>query len=340
RRTPITPADAARLIEQGFSIAVETSSKRIFEDALYRKAGCSIVAAGSWTGADPDALIVGLKELPPEPPALQNRMTHFAHIFKDQHGWREELERFRSGGGTLYDIEYLVRADGRRVAAFGYWAGWMGAALAIWRHMARILGESGPETGLNSFDSRHQVEDEIRRLAERIGKSPRCIVVGAKGRSGSGAIDALAHAGCDVTKWDKEETADLDRGALMAHDLLVNCVLVTGPGLTLVTGDDFARPAARMMTIADVSCDPLSDYNPLPLYDQPTSWARPFIEVGKNSKDVVVELTAIDNLPSLIPLEASEDFSRQFAPVLLTFDHGEEWQAARQVFEDKLRDAR
>lgn len=32
------------------------------------------------------------------------------------------LGRFKQGGGTLYDLEFL-ESNGRRIAAFGYYAG-------------------------------------------------------------------------------------------------------------------------------------------------------------------------------------------------------------------------
>ena len=35
------------------------------------------------------------------------------------------------GGGALLDLEYLTDDHGRRLAAFGYWAGYVGAALAV-----------------------------------------------------------------------------------------------------------------------------------------------------------------------------------------------------------------
>ena len=164
RRTPITPSDAEGLVRSGWTISVERSAKRIFSDSDYRHAGCEIVAAGSWVSANPDTLILGLKELPPTPPALANRMIHFAHIFKDQFGWRDEMERFRRGGGTLYDIEFLVDSRGRRAAAFGYWAGWMGAALALWRHLAREQDRDAPALPLQSFAGRDAVIAEIERL--------------------------------------------------------------------------------------------------------------------------------------------------------------------------------
>ena len=55
----------------------------------------------------------------------------FGHAFKGQRGAETLLGRFRAGGGRLYDIEYLVDEGGRRLAAFGYWAGFAGAAVSL-----------------------------------------------------------------------------------------------------------------------------------------------------------------------------------------------------------------
>ncbi len=88
--------------------------------------------------------------------------------------------------------------------------------------------------------------------------------------------------------------------------------------------------------ISDVSCDPFSSFNPLPGYDAPTRWDKPFTGLGLNGAGKDIELTAIDNLPSLIPRESSEDFSAQFSPCLKRFDQGVEWQAAKTMFDRKI----
>jgi saccharopine dehydrogenase (NAD+, L-lysine forming) len=44
---------------------------------------------------------------------------------------RKVLSRFQRGGGTLLDLEFLVNDKNRRVAAFGYHAGFAGAALGL-----------------------------------------------------------------------------------------------------------------------------------------------------------------------------------------------------------------
>ena len=339
RRTPIVPAHAAVLVKSGIQLDVECSEKRIFPDHEYEHAGCRLVPSATWTGVSADTLIVGLKELPERPLNLNCRMVHFAHVYKAQTGWQTELQRFSRGGGTLYDIEYLTQSNGRRVAAFGYWAGWMGAALAVWRYLAIEAGAPGPDAALASFESREQIVQKIEVLAEKTKSTPRAIVIGSKGRSGSGAVAALKIASVEITEWDVEETADLDRNKLLSHDILVNCVLVNGPGLLLAEPEHLQASNCHLRMISDVACDPFSSFNPLPVYSQPTSWHKPFISLGENGQGGGIELTSIDNLPSLIPKDSSEDFSEQFLPSLMNFDQGEEWIAAKAIFEQKLEES-
>jgi saccharopine dehydrogenase (NAD+, L-lysine-forming) len=68
-------------------------------------------------------IILGLKELDPEEFPLKHTHVQFAHCYKSQAGWEDVLGRFSRGGGTLLDLEFLVDDKGRRVAAFGFHAG-------------------------------------------------------------------------------------------------------------------------------------------------------------------------------------------------------------------------
>lgn len=100
--------------------------------------GCPLVDPLSWkTDAPADAYIVGLKELPENDDSpLRHKHIFFAHCFKNQGGWRELLQRFDKGKGTILDLEFLNDDNGKRVAAFGYMAGFAGAAVGIdvWCH--------------------------------------------------------------------------------------------------------------------------------------------------------------------------------------------------------------
>jgi hypothetical protein len=81
---------------------------------------------------------ISIVELPEETTPLLHTFVHFAHCYKQQGGWEEVLSRFPRGGGTLYDLEFLQDSTGRRVAAFGYHAGFVGAALALKVRLSKV----------------------------------------------------------------------------------------------------------------------------------------------------------------------------------------------------------
>ncbi|HEV7647698.1 MAG TPA: saccharopine dehydrogenase [Actinophytocola sp.] len=327
RRAPLVPDDARRLVAAGVPVTVEDSPRRCFPIGEYEIAGCDVAEEGAWVGAPTDAIVLGLKELPDSPATLRHTHVFFGHAFKRQPGAARLLRRFRDGGGTLLDLEYLVDAEGRRLAAFGYWAGYLGAALAV-LHVSGTL--TAPLTGFN----RDELDAALARVAGTTGLAT--LVTGALGRSGRGARDALAVAGVVPTCWDLDETRDLDKGALLAHDVLVNAVLASGPTQPFVDKDDVADPARRLTTIADVSCDVGGAYNVLPIYDSTTSWTQP---VRRLWDIPPLDLIAIDNLPSLLAVEASTDFSAQLAPLLpSTGQQGSAWDAALASFRSATKE--
>ncbi|WP_035304228.1 saccharopine dehydrogenase [Actinokineospora inagensis] len=315
RRAPIVPDDARTLVDAGIAVTVEDSPHRVFRTDDYAAVGCAIAEPGSWTDAPQDAFIIGLKELPDAPTELHHRHVYFGHAYKGQHGARELLDRFTDG--ALLDLEYLTDATGRRLAAFGYWAGYIGAALAV-LHLRGALQTPLEPMGRNDLDARLADHDDTRAL-----------VIGALGRCGRGATDALEVAGIKPTGWDLAETRDLDKAALLDHDVLVNAVLTTTPVPPFVTDHDLDAPNRRLSVIADVTCDVTSDCNVLPVYDQVTDWDRP---ARRLRADPPVDVIAIDNLPSLLPLEASVAFSHDLLPLLHTLDRGDEWQRALAHF--------
>ncbi|MGW2857742.1 saccharopine dehydrogenase, partial [Streptomyces sp. NPDC001215] len=115
RRTPLVPSDARRLVDAGVTVTVEDSPQRVFPAKEYEAVGCRLAEPGSWVTAPRDAVILGLKELPDQPPELIHRHVFFGHAYKGQPGAAALLRRFRAGGGTLLDLEYLVDDTGRRL---------------------------------------------------------------------------------------------------------------------------------------------------------------------------------------------------------------------------------
>ena len=318
------PDDAARLVAAGARVTVEDAPTRVFPTSAYAAAGCDVAAPGTWATAPDDACIVGIKELPDEPRALRHTHVFFAHAFKGQEGADEVLARFAEGGGELLDVEYLT-VDGRRVVAFGYWAGYVGAALGVLAARGGLTGPVTPST-----------RAELDAAIASDGQPLRALVVGALGRSGRGAVDALGVAGATVTAWDVAETTDLDRSAILDHDLLVNCVASSVPAPPFVRPEDLVDETRPLRTIADVTCDVTSEHNLLPVNRAITTWETPvrLVRAGEHPVGVI----AIDNLPSLLPREASLDFSAQLTAVLADLPGRRgPWAAAAQAYAASAR---
>lgn len=65
-RSALTPTTAKALIDAGYTVNVEKSPVRIFDDDEFTKIGATLVPTNSWREAPADHIIVGLKELPEE----------------------------------------------------------------------------------------------------------------------------------------------------------------------------------------------------------------------------------------------------------------------------------
>ena len=305
QRAPIVPGDAARLISAGVEITVEESDHRAFGIQDYAAAGCRVAPAGSWVDAPDAAYVVGIKELPEQPVALRHTHIFFAHAFKGQQGARQLLDRFDRGGGELLDVEYLT-LEGRRVVAFGHWAGYMGAALGVLAARDELVAPVRPTT-----------QPALEAALGAGGAPLRALVTGARGRSGRGAVEALEAAGADVTSWDVAETRELDRATLLDHDLLVNCVVTRQPAEPFVRAEDLTADR-RLRVVADVTCDVTSELNLVPVNTAVTTWEDPVRTFGREPG--ALRVIAIDNLPSLLPRESSVAFSGQLVPLVADLD--------------------
>ncbi|MCY7401953.1 MAG: saccharopine dehydrogenase [Nocardioides sp.] len=335
QRAPVVPVDVALLLDAGFQVTVEESVQRIFAVEEYAAAGASVAGEGTWTDAPDDAYVLGIKELPEEPESLHHRHIYFAHAFKGQEDARRTLERFRRGGGRLLDIEYLIGEDGKRVVAFGYWAGYVGAALGVLHLAGTLAAPLAPMT-------KHELDAELERARKAGGDRLLALVTGSRGRSGRGAQQALMTAGVPVTVWDRHETRDLHKQALLGHDLLVNCVVTHIPTTPFVEQADLDHER-RLRVLADVTCDVTGPTNMLPVNNKITTWQEPFRRLHGGAPEhgsAPLEVIAIDNLPSLLPREASEGFSADLTPHLLALaEEGEPsvpWRAAGRAFDQAI----
>ncbi len=333
-RVGLTPAGAAELIAAGLTVTVEQSSVRAIGIQGYKDAGCAIAPENSWPSAPDDAIIFGLKELPEDGTALTHRHIMFGHAYKGQPSGRILLDRFKAGGGTLYDLEYLVDETGRRVAAFGYWAGYAGAAVTLRCWMAQQNNTiAGPLAVFNSSDA---LLSDLKLQIETLDTSNlNALIIGALGRVGTGAADLLSAMHIPVTKWDMAETASGGPfPEVLNHDLFLNCILAR-PGTPVFVPESAKTDQRRLSVIGDIACDPDSDFSPIKVYDRTTTWAEPALRVHDAPP---LDVTAIDNLPSMLPIESSEDYASQLLPSLRTLANLDQdaWVRAETTFHDHV----
>ena len=333
-RVGLTPEGAKALIDSGIKVTVEESMVRALPLQGYIDAGCDIAAENSWPTAPGEAIIFGLKELPEDGTPLPHRHIMFGHAFKGQHSGKALLDRFKAGGGTLYDLEYLVEESGRRVAAFGYWAGYAGAAVTLKTWAAQQSGGLCAPVGV--YPGKDALLTELGAELDATGKLRPCaIVIGALGRVGAGAADLCEAMGVAVTKWDMAETASGGPfPQILEHDLFMNCIFAR-PGTPVFVPREALSAERQLSAIGDVACDPDSDYNPVPVYTQATTWDAPALRVAD---DPVLDVMAIDNLPSMLPVESSQDYSAQLLPSLLTLTDltSGVWGRAEATFKDHV----
>lgn len=279
--------------------------------------------------------------------ALKHTHVQFAHCYKGQGGWQEVLSRFPQGGGTLLDLEFLTDDVGRRVAAFGYHAGYAGAALAVeaWAHQLKNP-DAKTMHPVSSYANQDLLLKDIRtKIAEGekiAGHKPRVLVIGALGRCGRGAVDLCTQAGIpddQILKWDMAETA---KGGpfseIVESDIFVNCIYLSDPIPPFLNKESLSSDKRRLSVVCDVSCDTTNPHNPIPIYTENSTFSNPTLPVPGYEKPPL-SVISIDHLPSLLPREASEAFSQALLPSLLSLQDQKTsrvWQQAEELYNTKV----
>ncbi|XVF48812.1 hypothetical protein PTKIN_Ptkin03bG0218400 [Pterospermum kingtungense] len=124
RRVPLTPSHCARLLHSGRDktgvarIVVQPSTKRIYHDSLYEDVGCDISDDLSECG-----LVLGIKQPKLDMILPDRAYAFFSHTHKAQKENMPLLDKILAERVSLYDYELIVGDHGRRLLAFGRYAG-------------------------------------------------------------------------------------------------------------------------------------------------------------------------------------------------------------------------
>jgi saccharopine dehydrogenase (NAD+, L-lysine forming) len=200
---------------------------------------------------------------------IKHVSIQFAHCYKNQSGWESVLSRFPRGGGTLLDLEFLTDDTGRRVAAFGYHAGFAGAAVALC-NWAWQLNHPGPLHAIESYPNEDALIADVKKALDggqaTAGRLPQVIVIGALGRCGRGAVDMCLRAGIpdqQILKFDLDETkAGGPFKEIVESDIFINCIYLTSKIPNFVDMESLKTPDRKLSVICDVSADTTNPNNP------------------------------------------------------------------------------
>ena len=335
-RTPIAPVHLPDL-KPYFNIFVESSNKRCFTDEEYVINGAVIVNDGYWKKSK-HSFIIGLKEIDYKSKHTQTLM-HFAHCFKKQNGYKNILNNLLDS--TFIDYEFVLNTESKRVISFCKQSGKIGCYLGLMAYynqqefLNKIKEKEKSNSCLSLFsgcckeiDSKTFInelplfdEEQYRMSFSESFRyyKPKVLIIG-NGTVSKSSQDVLIDNDIDYTIWTRKHTENINLSELLDHDILINAISLNEPKPSnpFLTLDDLENKR-KLSVILDISCDLGNPDNTLPIY------------MAYNTKDKLVtrlinkpilELIAVNNLPSLEPVKSSLEFSsilKQYLPELLYF---------------------
>lgn len=170
RRAPLTPSQAAQLIEgQHIHVHVQPSTQRVFPDEAYREAGAFVREDLSAC-----SVILGVKEMPMHVFAKGKTYLFFSHTIKGQPYNMPMLTKMIQEQCQLIDYERIVDEEGRRLVLFGRHAGLAGMIESLHAFGKRLTAEGIPDKENPFVDIRqpYQYKDlnEAKNHLQEIGK--------------------------------------------------------------------------------------------------------------------------------------------------------------------------
>lgn len=169
-RAPLTPSHLTQLKESHphLRVLVQPCNKRVFTDEEWKRAGAEL--KDDLSEAE---VILGVKEVPLSVVQPQKTYLCFSHTHKGQSYNMAGLRRFLDQKCTLIDYELLTDEAGRRLVAFGEFAGYAGMIDCLSGLGDRLLqrGMHSPllHLGLaHHYPSLEEAERAVKVMGEQI----------------------------------------------------------------------------------------------------------------------------------------------------------------------------
>ncbi len=250
RRTPLIPDHVAGLArDHGVEVVAVTSPIRIYSDYAYRDVGADVV----YSPADAD-VVMGIKEPPIDAVGPGQTFLVFSHVIKGQDYNMPLLKRFLDQGATLIDYEPIADEAGRRLIAFGRYAGIAGAIDTVWG-LARRLDALGIDHPLEEakltweYGTTGRAWEAMADLGRRVHEegfpadmAPAVFAIVGCGNVGQGAGEVLDHLGAEKVTADQLGSLPADPHRVFRVDLVEQDLYVRRDGGEFVLQEYYDHP--------------------------------------------------------------------------------------------------
>lgn len=345
KRVPFSPKQLAELNKKyagELTFFVESSPVRCFTDEEYKNEGIEVLEDVS--GCD---LFMGIKEVPVNQLIPDKKYIFFSHTIKKQKHNRQLLQEVLNRKITLMDYEVLKDERGNRTVGFGRWAGIVGAYNGLWTYGMK----SGLFILKRAHECFDQVElfSELEKVqlppikiivtgTGRVGSGALEVLekLGIKKVSPKDLLynyfDEPVFAVLKNEDYNRRKTdGAYDREEFFGNpekyeshflkyaevsDLLIAAAFWDHRAPKLFKIEDINSEDFSLSVIADITCD-IDGSIPTtiraskikdPVYDVDRESMEELPAFGKQNS---ISVMAIDNLPTELPRDASEDFGKQ-----------------------------
>ncbi|HIZ87227.1 MAG TPA: NAD(P)-dependent oxidoreductase [Candidatus Coprenecus pullistercoris] len=350
-RVLLTPVQVRMLMDEypGVGFAVQSSKDRAFSDREYSCLGIDVREDVS----DCDVLF-GIKEVREDVLIPGKWYFFFGHVAKMQAYNRPLLMEMIRRGITFTDYEYLTDENGKRLCAFGWWAGLAGVyntlrAYGLRYRLFELPHLSGNVTADNLKDRlRALVMPEVRVVVTgngRVSKGAQYMLEESgfrrvavedylSGLSVPGPCFCVAAVGdlvrnLDGTPFDRErfrrhpeDYASRFQEYSRVSDILLSCHYWEGGQPVYLDRMCMTDPERRLSVVGDVTCDIMGS---MQCTLRPSTHAAPFYdfnpvtggEEAPFSSPDNITVMAVDTLPNALPRETSGYFGDLFITRIL-----------------------
>lgn len=358
RRVVLSPEECQNVLSNfpKAQIFVESSPIRVFSDKEYADKGIKVVQ-----DMENCEVLLGVKEVPIDALVPNKKYFFFSHTIKKQPYNRELLKAVLDKNIELYDHEVITDPKGKRLVAFGRYAGIVGAYNGF-----RAFGL---KYDLFQLPKAETLPDQPALISElkKINLPNIKILLTGKGRVGDGAkemLDAMeirevgvddylsetfnesVYCQIDVPHYVKRKDgtkgsktdffqnpqayeSNFFRFAKVSDFYIAGHFYGDGAPY-LYTREDAKHPDFKIKVVADISCDidgPVaSTIRPSTIADPVYGYDPALVTETDFKKKDAIAVMAVDNLPCELPRDASVGFGKAFSKYVIPafFNHDEE----------------